>query len=67
MNKNEKNILIRQINNSSRFANSYIIKISKEIYSLFIKSISAKGNKIKKTELFSLEENKEKKRKNKFS
>ena len=56
--KTEKYILIGQRTNSQTFNNTYIIKLSKEIYSRFIKSISSKGNKIKKTELFSSEENK---------
>ena len=50
--KNEKFILIYQKNNFSNFNNSYIFKLPKEIYSRFCKSISARGFKIKKTELF---------------
>ena len=50
--KNEKYILIYQKNNFSNFNNSYIFKISKDIYSRFCKSIALKGFKMKKTELF---------------
>ena len=55
--KNEKFILIAQKTNSQNFNNSYIFKLSKDIYSRFSKMISSKGNKIDKTELFSSEEN----------
>ena len=56
--KNEKYILIGQKTNFKTFNNTYISKLPKDIYTRFAKSISTKGNKIKKTELFSSEENK---------
>ena len=67
INKNEKYILISQLNNSSQFANSFLIKLSKEIYTRFSKSISAKGIKMKKTELFSSEENVNKEKEEKIN
>ena len=54
--QNQKYILIIQKNNFSNYYNSYIFKLSKDIYNRFVKSISSKGNKIKKKELFSSEE-----------
>jgi hypothetical protein len=54
--KNQKYILVIQKNNFSNYNNSYVFKLSKDIYTRFIKSISSKGNKIKKIELFSSEE-----------
>ena len=55
--KNEKYILIAQKTNFQTLNNSYIFKLPKDIYSRFIKMLSSKGNKIKKNELFSSEEN----------
>ena len=54
---NQKYILIIQKNNFSNYNNSYVFKLNQDIYTRFIKSISSKGNKIKKIELFSSEEN----------
>ena len=54
--KNQKYILVIQKNNFSNYNNSYVFKLSKDIYTRFVKSISSKGNKIKKIELFSSEE-----------
>ena len=56
---NQKYILIIQKNNFSNYNNSYVFKLNQDIYTRFIKSISSKGNKIKKIELFSSEENEE--------
>ena len=50
---NQKYILIIQKNNFSNYNNSYVFKLNQDIYTRFIKSISSKGNKIKKIELFS--------------
>ena len=56
---NQKYILIIQKNNFSNYNNSYVFKLNQDIYTRFIKSISSKGNKIKKIELFSSEEKEE--------
>ena len=56
--KKEKYILITQKRNLQTFKNSYIFKLSNDMFTRFEKSISSKGNKIKKTELFSSEEEK---------
>ena len=51
--KKEKYILIAQKENPQSFNNSYIFKLSKDIFTRFEKSISSKGNKMQKRELFS--------------
>ena len=51
--KNEKYIIIKR--SSFNYNNSYIFKISKVLYNRFYKSISFKGKKIHKKELFSTE------------
>ena len=51
--KKEKYILIAQKENPQSFNNSFIFKLSKDIFTRFEKSISSKGNKMQKRELFS--------------
>ena len=54
--QNEKFVLLTQ-KKLSEFSKSYIIKLSKDIFSRFSKSILSKGFKIKNVELFSSDEN----------